>query len=543
MTIADKLLYLGETKDRLADAINSYTQVITPDTPFREYAQWIDNIVFSAEGGIPSLFDGEAGFLWGDLPYYQDLAGTTEATWGDPVGLIPDASGNGADFTQATVTARPVLGRVPKGGRRNLLLNTGLLSDTYWNKQRVTTTVSDTPSPIDGNMMVLVQETVESGVHYLGRFDPPVLPEGTPDCKSIYVAAAGRRRVMLSQTGPSGISSWAIYDLVEGIVVSAHETVTPSIEYVASNIYRISNYKFNSDSTRPFALYIVPDTATSYDGRMYEGDGVSGVLLYAPQLEEGTAVTPYQSVTSNYDITESGVPEVHYLGFDGTDDLVSAALPAITDGTLVIAGTNGIWIDDDFNHAGGAFSVGPTTYTGGPAGILPIVGDLIVGGSFAIDRQLTTQERERVINKLKSMGAPGVFELGEELVTNGDFSSPEGWVFSGPQSAGASISGGTLNFDGSSTGYSSQEVQQDTLAAAGEKLLLRYQAVSVSASIFRINMGHRGATPGPSRSAPGTYADIVSPSGSVPGRLNIQTGTGFVGSLDNVSLRKLELVP
>lgn len=120
MTIADKLLYLDETKDLLADAINSYTQVITPDTPFREYAQWIDNIVFSAEGGIPSLFDGEAGFLWGDLPYYQDPAGTTEATWGDPVGLIQDASGNGSDFTQATVTARPVLGRVPKGGRTNL---------------------------------------------------------------------------------------------------------------------------------------------------------------------------------------------------------------------------------------------------------------------------------------------------------------------------------------------------------------------------------------------------------------------------------------
>lgn len=238
MSIADKLVYLSGTKNLLAEAINSYREVIDEDTPFRQYASFIDDIVFDAKGGLKSIFTDEAGFLWGDLPYYQDPAGTTEATWGDPVGLIPDASGNGADFTQATVTARPVLREV---------------------------------------------------------------------------------------------------------------------------------------------------------------DGIAS------------------------------------LEFDGTDDLVAATLPAITGGTLVIAGTNGIWIDDDYNFAGGTFEIGPTSYTNSPTGILPLIGDLIVGGTFVIDRQLTSDERAKVVRKMKSMGSPGLFRLGPELVVNGgpDFENTDGWGSAG----------------------------------------------------------------------------------------------------------------
>src|SRR5690606_39154848 len=94
---------------------------------------------------------------------------------------------------------------------------------------------------------------------------------------------------------------------------------------------------------------------------------------FRPQVEVGPVETEYQRVGSYRDVTEEGIPSIHYLDFDGTDDIVSTELPAIVNGTLVIAGTGGIWIDDDYNFAGGTFSIGPTSYTNGPEGILTAI--------------------------------------------------------------------------------------------------------------------------------------------------------------------------
>lgn len=60
-----------------------------------------------------SLFaNGEEG-AWYDpsdlTTVWQDAAGTTPATVGDPVGRIDDKSGNGNHATQSTATARPTL--------------------------------------------------------------------------------------------------------------------------------------------------------------------------------------------------------------------------------------------------------------------------------------------------------------------------------------------------------------------------------------------------------------------------------------------------
>lgn len=60
---------------------------------------------------------------------YQDSVGTTPCTAvGDPIGLVLDTSGNGNHASQATPTKRPILGRMPATGVRNLLVNTATLS-------------------------------------------------------------------------------------------------------------------------------------------------------------------------------------------------------------------------------------------------------------------------------------------------------------------------------------------------------------------------------------------------------------------------------
>lgn len=57
---------------------------------------------------------------------FQDAAGTTPAGIGDPVRLALDKSGNDNHALAPSDAARPVLGRVPVTGKRNLIPNNRL---------------------------------------------------------------------------------------------------------------------------------------------------------------------------------------------------------------------------------------------------------------------------------------------------------------------------------------------------------------------------------------------------------------------------------
>jgi hypothetical protein len=80
---------------------------------------------------LTALFSsGEPGFASIPKPSicFTDLAGTTQAGAGQAVALRLDESGNDNHATQSTTAARPILGREPASGARNLLLNTDSLS-------------------------------------------------------------------------------------------------------------------------------------------------------------------------------------------------------------------------------------------------------------------------------------------------------------------------------------------------------------------------------------------------------------------------------
>lgn len=110
MSIADKLIYLSQTKRLLREALNSILfergePLLTEQNAFREYAIRTHPVL--------SLFqNGEQG-AWYDpsdiSTLFQDAAGTTPVTsTGDPVGLMLDKSGNGNHATQAVSAARPI---------------------------------------------------------------------------------------------------------------------------------------------------------------------------------------------------------------------------------------------------------------------------------------------------------------------------------------------------------------------------------------------------------------------------------------------------
>lgn len=350
---------------------------------------------------------GEEGALWGPLPYYSDAAGTVEAAWGDPVGFIPDASGNELDWTQVTSTARPILGRVPVGGRRNLLTWTEDFSNEAWVKGGVT--IAPGIKAPNGVSLGKLVEGLENRTQFARQ--SITFPANSTSIQTLYAKAGERSWIYFGGLGrlPSAMEGYTWFNLADGTIgtVSEHHTI---LEYasIGDGVYKIVILcaAAPTSTIREFRVGASTEDTT----QAYQGDGVSGVYVGGAQLETGSVATPYQRVGNEYDITEAGVATVHYLRFDGTDDQVTTTLPAISGGTIVLAGTNGIWIDE-IDFAGGEFSVGPDTYTGGPAGLLSILGDILVEGGFVIDRALTPEEVAQVEKYYVARGSAGLIEL------------------------------------------------------------------------------------------------------------------------------------
>ena len=305
---------------------------------------------------IPSelFLESEIGFYYdfSVMPsLWQNSTRTTPvADFGDPVGYVDDLSGNGYNALQATAAARPFFGRQPRGGARNLLINTSTLTT-----RSVTVTAAQQTISFTGTGTVTL-----SGVSTAG----PLIGTG------------GNDRVSLTFTPTAG-------------------TLTLTV------------------------------SGSATDG----------------QLELGATTTDYQRVGASLstDVTESGVQDVWFLRFDGADDVMSCTIPAITGGTIVIAGTNGIWIDA-ITVGAGTFSIGATTYTSGPAGILALVGKVI--GAMLIDTTLAGDDLTSVRSYYKSLGAPGYFQVsGAELVANGtNPTDTTGWTPLGANSAVSAVS-------------------------------------------------------------------------------------------------------
>jgi hypothetical protein len=112
---------------------------------------------------------------------------------------------------------------------------------------------------------------------------------------------------------------------------------------------------------------------------------VSGTVTNAQLVPANQSSIPYQRVgnspftlasrTDDYDSDPSKFPR--YIQADLVDDKLTTTVPAIA-GQIALATTKGLWIDDIALSAGD-FDIGPTTYTGGPAGLLSTLGAQMIG--------------------------------------------------------------------------------------------------------------------------------------------------------------------
>lgn len=261
---------------------------------------------------IARLFAANEPGLWIDpsdlSTLFQDTAGTTPVTSpGQQVALALDKTGRGGRVIQPTALARPTLGRHPAGGRRNLL--TGSEGQRGW-------TAVGTSPPI-------VSAATHRGKPCWGITFPAGLTNAGWNVS---------RAVYPPQTYPfPGAYSWR-YKVATNRPLLPGETfvvmLNGSFATAGVNFTSADNLTQWADRSVPNIVYAATLNAGLYPAVTNVttlGEPLT-VYITEMQTEAGSVSTPYQRVTSDWDVTEEGKRDCYYLGFDGVDDfMVSAA--------------------------------------------------------------------------------------------------------------------------------------------------------------------------------------------------------------------------
>jgi hypothetical protein len=204
---------------------------------------------------------------------------------------------------------RPVLDRRPVGGRRNLLTYTEDFSSAAWSSNVATTVTENTDAAPDGTLSGDTVEATTTSQQFGRNASVTASSEYT---FSLYVKHKNSRwlRVYLDNQ-----SVW--FDVENGLVGTNQLTGDADIVDIGGGWVRLT------------ATHTAPDATMSVLFFLAAGDGstaeVSGAQFgfWGAQLELGSTATPYQRVTNDNDITETGVRSVYSLEYDGADDGMS----------------------------------------------------------------------------------------------------------------------------------------------------------------------------------------------------------------------------
>ena len=238
----------------------------------------------------------------------------------------------GNHFLQATAGNRPILGVEPAGGRRNLLLNTGLTGAT-----------SGTPGTAPTNWPLLVSggtTTVIPGGGSLGG-------------DAIRLSAVANRHLYSQSSIPMAASSvytFSVQCIVHtsiNILSFANLSAPPAgttLEYLIDGVVVPSGTALPLGPCVAGVRATTSTTAGVVTLRLGIGTGGAGtgdITFWDPQFELGSTRTAYQRVTDQWNVTQAGVTPCYYVAFDGTDDGMQSAAtinPGAVDKAQVFAG-------------------------------------------------------------------------------------------------------------------------------------------------------------------------------------------------------------
>ena len=197
-----------------------------------------------------------------------------------------------------TDAARPTYGIEPWSGRRNLLTRTEEFGDAVW--QKITSGVGVAP------------------VLTYGFADP----DGTSTAWRLQLNAGANGASDYSLIRQSS-SSWPDIG-TRSIWLRSNTGSNQTVTLVATNV------NFRVTVTPTWQRF---ESASSAGAKQLDvsvgGAGSTGatadILIWHPQFEAAATATAYQRVGTAFDVTEAGVPTVHYVQDAGTDDSFSTS--------------------------------------------------------------------------------------------------------------------------------------------------------------------------------------------------------------------------
>lgn len=249
---------------------------------------------------------------------FQDRAGTTPVTTpGQTVGKRLDKSGRGNHAVAPTDAARPTYGIEPKTGRRNLLTYSEQFDNAAWgNAAGVVNVTANT-------------ETAPDGALTADKLIPAAATDWMVKRQLANLLAAAHTLSIWAKLSNIGVhlelfysGLGAVFNLSTGAVLSSANCTT-SVTADNGNGWRRYSITFTGSGTAAPTDIRVTESSTR-DTQM-TGNASKGILVWGAQLELGSTATAYQRVGTAFDVTEAGVPTVHYVQYDGTDDSFSTS--------------------------------------------------------------------------------------------------------------------------------------------------------------------------------------------------------------------------
>lgn len=250
---------------------------------------------------------------------FQDRAGTIPVTEsGQLIGHCLDIGPGGYHATAISDAARGFYAVVPKTGRRNLLTWTEQFDNAFWSKSNGAITANAATAP-DGTTTADKFIPVTATASSVGRFFGSVTSAAFTT--SIYVKYAGFEWCFLVDA--QGNKRF-YFNLLTGESGTIQAGITgTSVVDEGDGWYRISV----TSTVNSHTLYVGP--ADGDGSPAVTGDGTSGIFIWGAQLEASATATLYQKVVSQYEVTEAGVPSLHYVAYNGVNTAyLTPMLPA-----------------------------------------------------------------------------------------------------------------------------------------------------------------------------------------------------------------------
>jgi hypothetical protein len=208
---------------------------------------------------------------------------------------------------QLSASLRPLLGRAPKAGRRNLFERSEEFENAYWNKSNATVSTNTITAPDGTASADLITST---GVD--GAVTKVAGAAGTQYTLSVYAKRGNSDWIAFSNAG------FFVYFNVQTGVVGTVQNGVASIQSVGDGWYRCSWTPADLSQNGIWRIRCAVSNGSVQTTNQT-------AYFWGAQLEIGSTAASYQRVGAVTDITEAGVPSYPFVRFDLSDDRLDTA--------------------------------------------------------------------------------------------------------------------------------------------------------------------------------------------------------------------------